>query len=184
MRDMLLQLQEILKEVPEYVIIGGIAATLLGTPRTTADVDVVLLMPFQEAERIVHLFERHKFHPGPDAAAKLRAGRPAKFAFSRHFSVGVRLASFDLDRAAIRRAQVIPLFGCPLRVATPEDWIVYKLAGWQARDREDIRHVLRRFGKSLDTAYLEEQIGLLSQEAGVPDLMERWSFIRKGEPDD
>jgi predicted nucleotidyltransferase len=180
---MLLQLQEVLEEFPEYVIIGGIAAALLGVPRTTADVDVVILTPIQEAEQIVRLFEQHNFQPGPDAVAKLRAGRPAKFAFSRRFSVDVRLASFRLDQMAIQRAQVIPLFGFPLRIATPEDLIVYKLASWQALDREDIRHVLQHFGESLDTAYLEEQIGLLAQEAGLPDLMKRWSSIREGGPD-
>lgn len=178
MQEMLLQLQEILNEFPEHVIIGGIAATLLGAPRTTVDVDVVLLLHFQEAERVVRLFERHGFRPGPDAVAKLRAGRPAKFAFSRRFSVDIRLASFSLDRAAIRRAQVIPLFGCPLRIATPEDLIVYKLAGGQAINHEDIRHILRRFRNSLDTAYLEEQIGLLGREAGLPDLMERWLSVK------
>jgi hypothetical protein len=151
---------------------------LLGTPRTTVDVEVVLLLPFKEAERVVKLFERHGFHPGPDAIAKLSAGHPAKFAFSKRFSTDVRLASFSLDRAAVRRAQVIPLFGCPLRIAAPEDLIVYKLASWQAIDREDIQHILRRFEDSLDTAYLEEQIRLLSQEAGLPDLLERWISIK------
>jgi hypothetical protein len=43
MREMLLQLQGILNEFPEYVIIGGVAATLLGAPRTTVDVDSVHL---------------------------------------------------------------------------------------------------------------------------------------------
>jgi hypothetical protein len=178
MQEMLLHLQEIFDEFPKYVIIGGIAAMLLGTPRTTVDVEVVLLLPFKEAKRVVELFEQYGFHPGSDAVAKLSAGRPAKFAFSRRFSADVRLASFSLDRAAIRRAQVVPLFGCPLGIATPEDLIVYKLASWKAVDREDIRHILQCFGDSLDTAYLEEQIRLLSQEAGLPDLLERWISIK------
>jgi predicted nucleotidyltransferase len=75
---------------------------------------------------------------------------------------------------------VVPLFGCPLRIATPEDLIVYKLASWKAVDREDIRHILRRFRDSLDTAYLEEQIRLLSHEAGLLDLFERWLSIKRG----
>ncbi len=43
-----------------------------------------------------------------------------------------------------------------------------------------VRHILRRFGKSLDTAYLERQIDLLAQEVGLPDLMEWWSSVRGG----
>ncbi len=180
MREMLQQLWKVLDEFPEHVIIGGIAATLMGSPRTTADVDIVLMLPPQEAEQIVTLCEHYGFHPGPGATAKLSAGRPAKFAFSRRFSVDVRLASFSLDSAAIRRAQKIPLFGYPLRIATPEDLIVYKLARWDAIDQADVRHLLRRVSGSLDTAYLEDQIHVLMQEAGLPTLMERWHSI---EPD-
>lgn len=178
MRDMLKQLGNVLDEIPEYVVIGGIAATLMGSPRTTADVDVILLLPGQEAERVVELCEQHGFRPGPGTTAKLSAGRPAKFAFSRRFSVDVRLASFSLDSAAIRRARKIPLFGYPLRIATPEDLIVYKLARWDAVDQADVRHLLRRVGDSLDILYLEEQIRVLMQEAGLPALMERWYSIK------
>lgn len=181
MEDMLAHLGKILDELPEYVIIGGMAATLLGAPRTTVDVDVVLMLSPEEAERVIKLCEQHGFRPGPEAAAKLNDGRPTKFTFSRRFSVDIRLASFSIDQAAIRRAQVIPLFGYPLRIATPEDLIVYKLARWEAIDQEDVRHILRRFGASLDAAYLEEQVRLLMQEAGLPTLMERWHAIKPDE---
>ncbi|MFQ6100836.1 MAG: hypothetical protein ACE5OS_06325 [Anaerolineae bacterium] len=109
MREVLQQPGQVLDEFPEHVIIGGIAATLMGAPRTTVDVDVILMLPNQEAGRIVKLCEQYGFRAGPGAAAKLGEGRPAKFAFSRRFSVDVRLASFSLDQAAIQRAQEIPL---------------------------------------------------------------------------
>lgn len=111
----------------------------------------------------------------------MSAGRPAKFAFSRRFSVDIRLASFSLDKAAIRRAQEIPLFGYPLHIATPEDLIVYKLARWNPIDQEDVRHLLRRVSDLLDAAYLEDQIRVLMQEAGLPTLMERWRSIKPDE---
>lgn len=181
MQEMFLQLRNVLDEFPQHVVIGGIAATLLGAPRTTADVDVVLMLPYQEAERLVERCKHHGFRASPEAAAKLGQGRPAKFTFSRRFSLDIRLASFSLDRAAIRRAQAVPLFGQPVRIATPEDLIVYKLARWEAIDREDVRHILQRFGDSLDAAYLEGQIHTLAQEAGLPALMERWRSINPGE---
>lgn len=136
MRELFQQLHLVLDEFPEHVIIGGIAATLLGVPRTTVDVDLVILLPPQEADRVVALCERHGFHPGPQATARLREGHPVKFTFSRRFSLDIRPASFSLDRAAIQRAQVVPLFGYPIRIATPEDFIVYKLARWNALDRK------------------------------------------------
>ncbi len=87
-------------------------ATLLGAPRTTVDVDVILMLSPQETERGVKLCEQYGFRPGPEAAAK--------FAFSRRFA-------------------------------------------------------------SLDTVYLEEQVRILMQEAGLSTLMERWRSVKPDE---
>lgn len=178
MQKMFLHLQKVLDEFPDsYVVIGGLAATLLGAPRTTVDVDVVMLLSPQEVERTVRICEQQGLHPRADAVVRLKEGRPVKFAFSRRFSVDLRLASFSLDRMAIRRAQVVFLFGYPLRIATPEDLIVYKLARWSAIDQEDVKHIILHFGDSLDISYLEEQVCLLREEAGLPSMMERWHSI-------
>lgn len=181
MREMLSQLWGILDEYPEYVVIGGMAATLLGSPRTTVDVDVVIVLPSQEVERVVALCERHNLRPGPDAAARLEQGRPVKFVFSRRFSVDIRLASFSLDTSAVRRAQEMSIFGHAIRVATPEDLIAYKLARWDPVDREDVRHVIRRLKNALDIGYLKEQIRTLMEEAQLPDLLERWASVKPSE---
>ena len=180
MQEMLSRLKELLDELgAPYVIIGGLAAAILGIPRTTVDADVVLLLPSEEAERLVRLVEKYGFQPEPKALAKLTEGRPAKFAFSRRFSLDIRLASFTLDREAIRRARTFPLLGHSFRFSSPEDLIVYKLARWAPLDQEDVRHILRRFGPSLAWSYIEEQVQRLSQEAGLPELPERWLNLRK-----
>jgi len=184
MQEMLSRLKELLDELgAPYVIIGGLAAAILGVPRTTVDADVVLLLPSEEVERLVRLVEKYGFQPEPKALAKLTEGRPAKFAFSRRFSLDVRLASFTLDREAIRRARTFPLLGHSFRFSSPEDLIVYKLARWAPLDQEDVRHILRRFGPSLDWSYIEGQVQRLSQEAGLPELPERWRSFRQ-EPGD
>lgn len=123
---------------------------ILGVPSTIVDVHVVLPLSFEEAGRLVRLGERYGFRPKPKASSKLAEGCPAKFAFSRRFSLDVRLASFTLDREAIRRAQTFSLLGHSFRFSSPEDLIVYKLARWAPLDREDARHIIRRFSPSLD----------------------------------
>lgn len=180
MQEMLSRLKELLDELgASYVIIGGLAAAILGVPRTTVDADVVLLLPSEETERLIRLSEGYGFRPEPKALAKLTEGRLAKFAFSRGFSLDVRLASFTLDREAIRRARTFPLLGHSFRFSSPEDLIVYKLARWVPLDQDDARHLVRRFGSSLDCHYIEEQVHRLSQEAELPELPQRWQAFRE-----
>ncbi len=162
------------------MIIGGIAASLLGAPRTTVGVDIVLILSPADVERAVQICQQQGFEPGRDAVNRLQAGRAVKFAFGRRFSIDLRMASFHLDYAAIQRATGIPLFGYPLRIATPEDLIVYKPARWEAIDREDVRHLVQVYGDSLDASYVETQARWLEQEADLPDLVERWrSFLSR-----
>ncbi len=180
MQDVIRQLQKLLEEFPDYVIIGGIAASLLGAPRTTIDVDIVLILSPADVERAVRICQQQGFEPGRDAVNRIQAGRAVKFTFGQRFSIDLRMASFRLDYAAIQRATAIPLFGYPLRIATPEDLIVYKLARWEAIDREDVRHLVQVYRESLDSSYIETQARWLEQEADLPGLVERWHSLLGG----
>lgn len=162
-----------------YVIIRGLATAIWGAPRTTADVDVVLLIPEEKGEDLLHALEEAGFMTGPDALLKLKGGRPVKLAFTRRFSVDLRVASFHLDREAIRRAREVSLFGLPLRFAAPEDLIVYKLARWDPIDQSDVRSILESQRAQMDVDYLEEMISSLAEEAGIPALWERWSHLKE-----
>lgn len=179
-QEMLRRLHNVLETCGfPYVIIGGLATALWGAPRTTADVDVVLLISEEKAEDLLHALEEAGFTIGPDALSKLKGGRPVKLVFTRRFSVDLRMASFRLDREAIRRAREVSLFGVPLRFAAPEDLIVYKLARWDAVDQSDVRSILESQRDQIDMSYLEEMIRSLIEEAEIPALRERWSHLKE-----
>jgi hypothetical protein len=91
----------------------------------------------------------------------------------------LRQASFQLDQEAIWRAREVELFGLALRVATPEDLIVYKLARWEPIDERDVRPVLESQRGSLDWNYIEAAAHDLAQEADLPELPVRWSHLEE-----
>jgi len=179
-REMIRRLHRILEEnrIP-YVIIGGLAAALWGIARTTVDVDVVLTLSSDQLSFLLDRLQEAGFRADPGAVLRLQEGRPVKLFFTRRFSVDLRQASFQLDREAIRRAREVELFGLALRVATPEDLIVYKLARWGPIDEQDVRAVLESQRGSLDWNYIEAAVRDLAQEADLPELLVRWSRLKE-----
>mgnify|MGYP000100562108 CR=1 FL=1 len=179
-REMIRRLHRILEEnrIP-YVIIGGLAAALWGIARTTVDVDVVLTLSSDQLSFLLDRLQEAGFRADPGAVLRLQEGRPVKLFFTRRFSVDLRQASFQLDREAIRRAREVELFGLALRVATPEDLIVYKLARWGPIDEQDMQAVLESQRGSLDWNYIEAAVRDLAQEADLPELLVRWSRLKE-----
>jgi hypothetical protein len=179
-REMIRRLHHILEanRIP-YVIIGGLAAALWGIARTTVDVDVVLVLSSDQTSFLLDRLREAGFRASVEAFLRLREGRPVKIFFTRRFSVDLRQASFRLDREAIRRAREVELFGLTLRLATPEDLIVYKLARWEPIDERDVRAVLESQRGSLDWTYIEAAVHDLAQEAELPELPVRWSRLKE-----
>ncbi|MGH7785519.1 MAG: hypothetical protein ACRERC_01560, partial [Candidatus Binatia bacterium] len=69
------------------VVIGGVAASILGRPRLTRDVDAMLLLSDADWERFVGLADAAGFEPRlPDVLAFARRSRVFLF---RHRSSGI-----------------------------------------------------------------------------------------------
>jgi len=179
-REMLQRLHCIPEEnrIP-YVIIGGLAAALWGVARTTVDVNVVLILSPNSLASLLDCLQEAGFRADPEALLRFQEGCPVKLFFTRCFSVDLRQASFQLDQEAIWRAREVELFGLALRVATPEDLIVYKLARWEPIDERDVRAVLESQRGSLDWNYIEAAAHDLAQEADLPELPVRWSHLEE-----
>ncbi|PIQ89180.1 MAG: hypothetical protein COV72_04345 [Candidatus Omnitrophica bacterium CG11_big_fil_rev_8_21_14_0_20_42_13] len=50
------------KQKVEYVLVGGIAVNLLGSMRSTADLDVLLEMSDENLEKAVKIFKKYGYH--------------------------------------------------------------------------------------------------------------------------
>jgi hypothetical protein len=94
---------------------------------------------------------------------------------SRH---GVRIdiifGMLPFEQDAIRRARPIRIGDLEVRVCSPEDLIVMKIASERPRDLEDVRGVLRRRLADLDLDYLEPRIHELSSLLDRPELVQQW----------
>lgn len=140
MEEVVRSVHDILKLLNiDYVIVGGIPASVWGKPRTSLDLDIVLVIPQEQLGRLLNELLNHGFRVRPTALQKLSQFKAVKFPYSALFSVDIRMARFAIDSQAISRAKEIKLFGTDTKIASKEDTIVYKLVRFSTRTRQTLK---------------------------------------------
>jgi hypothetical protein len=164
-----------------YVIIGGIAASVLGRPRTTMDADVVILISKRRLRTFLNILKSNGFRIPPSREdkilEKLKRLLPVKISFKQRFSTDIRIASYSLDKSAIERALRIELFGKELPVASPEDIILYKIVRFSDLDKADMKAILSRFRGKLDLSYIRKGAQELIRETGHHYISENLHYV-------
>jgi hypothetical protein len=161
------------------VIIGGIAASLLGTPRYTVDLGAVLLLNFEDIPRL--LSEAAQLGIEPRISDAVGFARKNRVLILRHTvsgtDINLSLGILPLEVEMVERSTMVDVGAIKLRLPTPEDRIIIKAVAHRPKDigdiqaiaashpdldRERIRSWLEQFGEALDLPGLWAEIaGLL-----------------------
>ncbi len=158
--------------VQPAMVIGGIAVIASGVPRQTIDIDATVWAEGTDLNALVGALRRHRIEPRiPDAIA---FARERQVLLLRHTPSGtpmeVSLAWLPFEIEALERATVVDFAGVSIRVATPEDLVIYKAVAWRDRDRSDIERLLVRHGSVIDLGRVR---ALVRQFAAALDEPER-----------
>ncbi len=143
----------------EYVLIGGIAATHYGRPRSTLDCDIIISLDEEEIASFCKCLDKNGFNM---KETDIRAA----FNEKSHFTVfykdhyGYR-ADFSFRRGSLAehsfiRAKKKEIFGVRTLVTSPEDLIIAKLVYGSYQDLDDALAIILR-QKDLDLEYLEKR---------------------------
>lgn len=145
------------RQIP-YALIGGLAASLQGEPRVTADVDAVIGATVEDALKLLHNLEGSPFEPlfsGVDEVVRQAFILPL-----RHRKTGVKvdlsIGLSGFERQLIERAERVTVAGESLRIATSEDLVVMKLLAGRPRDIQDAQGIAVVRGEQLDWAYCQK----------------------------
>jgi hypothetical protein len=163
-----------------HAVVGSLASSLHGIPRSTNDVDIVAALGPQHAQPLTAVLQ-DAFYVDEDMIRDAVARR-AEFNvihLGTMFKVDIFIPASDpVSRAQIGRATVITVDADPaltLRVASAEDTVVQKLlwyrGGGEASERQwlDTLGVLSVQGDDLDLDYLKQS----TDAVGVRDLLDR-----------
>lgn len=154
-----------------YMVVGSIAGSFHGEPRTTLDVDLVIDPSSDALRRFVDELPRDEYYADDNAAMEAFARRTS-------FNVIEQATGWKVDllirrerpfsRAEFERRTPVALFGRETPIATAEDTIIAKLewavAGESERQLRDVAGILSVSGATLDRAYLERWISELGLE--------------------
>jgi predicted nucleotidyltransferase len=157
----------------QYVVIGGLAVSVRGTPRATRDIDIVLLVSQEDTDSLLErIVAAGGEIPNPHRLVeKLKVGSPAKVMWKGGYSYDLRLAAYSIDLDAIKwatKVEIVP--GVYMKVCPPEQLVVYKLARFSHRDRSDIEEVVKA-NPRLDWKLVEDTAKILAKEAKRPEIL-------------
>jgi predicted nucleotidyltransferase len=149
------------------VIIGGIAASLLGQPRLTVNLNAVILLNTNDLPKLIEAAAIEGMVTRiADAEAFAQNNRVLLL---RHepsgINIDISLGILPFEVEMILRGHEISIGGIQLRLSTPEDLIIMKAIAHRSKDLEDIqavaashpnldreriRYWVKQFGAALD----------------------------------
>lgn len=126
------------------MVIGGVAASVLGRARVTKDVDALVWVEEKAWPAFLEAGRRFGFEPrGADV---MGLARQVRMLLVRHaptlIDVDLSLGALPFEREALDRAVLVDVGGLSVPVATPEDLIVMKAIAQRPRDLLDVEGIL------------------------------------------
>ena len=140
-------ISQLLKEDDvEGMIIGGVAASLLGRPRFTNDIDLVVL---DLEGRLPDFFEKlKKFGIEPRIADAEDFARKSRVLLMRHkesgINIDISMGLLPFERESVSRKKIESAFGLEVPLPLPEDLIIFKAISRRPKDIEDIKAIIAR----------------------------------------
>ncbi len=172
--EVLAALGRVLRErgVPWYLF-GAQAVVCWGRPRLSADVDVTVRLPLEDARDLAVALAGEGFRPlVEDVAAFVERTRVLPL---EHLPTGlpvdVVFAGPGFEDEFLARAVPVAIGGEQVPVISPEDLVAGKLLSGRSKDIEDVRGILAVRGKSLDLDRCRSILTLMERALDRSDLV-------------
>jgi hypothetical protein len=160
------------------VIVGGVAASLLGRPRLTRDIDALVRIAEVDWQNAVLKARDHELLPR--IAAPIEFAQRSRVLLLRHSPTGididVMLAALPFEFTAIDNGRVTRLGGLEVNLPRVEDLLVMKAIAHRPRDLSDIEGLIAAHPET-DLANVRQWVREFSNAATMPELLEDFEKI-------
>lgn len=147
------------KDNIHYMIVGGITLGYYGNPRTTQDIDILLILEKNKTKNFVNFLEKNDFQV---EEYEIEMGFKEKSHFTvldknSIFRIDIKGIYNDFDRESFNRRKRINFRGFDIYVNTAEDAIISKLMFGSFKDLNDAKSIILRQNDNLDYDYIKEK---------------------------
>lgn len=166
-------LQNLLNRFPNHgVIIGGIAASILGKPRLTADLDALMMLPLQDIPELIRAAKQEGITPRIQGAEDF--ARKNRMLLMRHDSSGtnidISLGALPFEQETVDRSQDVQVANnLLLRLPTPEDLVILKAVAHRPKDMLDIQGIIDSF-PDFDRERIKFWVRQFAEALEMPEL--------------
>lgn len=163
------------------VIIGGIAASFLGKPRFTEDVDAVFILSIEDIPSLIEIAKAEKIVPRIEKADEFaRKNRVLLLVHSpTETKIDISLGALPFEEEMVKRGTIQSSATLSVRLPTPEDLIIMKAIAHRPKDMEDIRAVVDKQSR-LDRKRIKYWVSSFAEVLEMPDLWKQIEEILKG----
>ncbi|MDP3185425.1 MAG: nucleotidyl transferase AbiEii/AbiGii toxin family protein [Anaerolineales bacterium] len=171
-------LQRLLARFDERgVVIGGVAASLLGKPRYTEDVDAMFLLSVEDIPRFLDAAKTEGIEPRIEAAADF--ARKNRVLLLNHIAsdtnIDISLGILPFEEEVVKRSIVHDFDTLKIRLPTPEDLIVFKAVAHRPKDLLDIQTIVDKH-PNIDLVRVEQWVKSFAEALETPEL---WGQINE-----
>jgi hypothetical protein len=155
------------------MVIGGVAASLLGRPRITQDIDVIVWIDFNKWKDFLKAGKNHGF--SPRIKNSFEFARENRVFLLRHspsrIDIDISLGALPFEEEAIRRAVAKRIKGIRIYLPTPEDLIIMKAVAHRPRDLADIESILDAH-PDLDLKRVRRWVREFARSLEMPEILD------------
>lgn len=155
------------------MIVGGVAASILGRPRATRDIDSLVVAPEHHWPELLATARRHGMTERVEDP--LEFARRTHVLLLRHVESGIDmdviLGRLPFEADAVARAREHKLGHQTVRLPQVEDLMIMKAVAQRPRDLSDIEGLLDA-NPEADIVRVRQWVREFSMAAGMPDMLE------------
>lgn len=163
------------------MVVGGVAASILGRPRATRDIDALVML--SEDAWTAALSSAHRHGIAPRIEEPLEFARKTRVLLLRHIESGVDidliLGRLPFEEEAIARSRIHNLGGVSVRLPTVEDLLIMKAIAQRPRDLRDIEGLLDAHPDA-NVGAVRQWVREFSTAMTMPDLLEGFDKLLSG----